>query len=163
MQSQTNPQTPIAIYQSADGSIATEVRLEGDTVWLSQKQMADLFDKDIRTINEHVINVFEEGELVRGATIRNFRIVRQEGKRQVEREIEHYNLDVIISVGYRVKSRQGTQFRIWASRVLKDYLVQGYTLNQQRLEAQQEKMAELKQVIALLCNFLFLPASAAST
>ncbi len=99
MQSHTNPQTPIAIYQSVDGSIATEVRLEGETVWLSQKQMADLFDKDIRTINEHVINVFDEGELVREATIRNFRIVRQEGKRQVEREIEHYNLDVIISVG----------------------------------------------------------------
>ncbi|OIR18047.1 hypothetical protein GALL_13730 [mine drainage metagenome] len=79
MQSHTNPQTPIAIYQSADGSIATEVRLEGETVWLTQKQMADLFDKDIRTINEHVINVFDEGELVREATIRNFRIVRQEG------------------------------------------------------------------------------------
>lgn len=139
----------IAIYQSADGSIATEVRLEGDTVWLSQKQMADLFDKDVRTINEHVINAFDEGELAREATIRNFRIVRQEGQRQVEREIEHYNLDVIISVGYRVKSKQGTQFRIWASRVLKDYLVQGYTLNQQRLEAQQEKMDELRQAIAL--------------
>ncbi len=117
----------IAIYQSADGSIATEVRLEGDTVWLSQKQMADLFDKDVRTINEHVINAFDEGELAREATIRNFRIVRQEGQRQVEREIEHYNLDVIISVGYRVKSKQGTQFRIWASRVLKDHLVQGYS------------------------------------
>ena len=154
MQSQTNPQAPIVIYQSADGSIATEVRLEGETVWLSQKQMAELFDKDIRTINEHVINVFEEGELVREATIRNFRIVRQEGKRQVEREIEHYNLDVIISVGYRVKSRQGTQFRIWANRVLKDYLVQGYALNQQRLEAQQEKMAELKQAIALSARLI---------
>ena len=139
----------IAIYQSADGSIATEVRLEGETVWLSQKQMAELFDKDVRTINEHVINAFEEGELAREATIRNFRIVRQEGQRQVEREIEHYNLDVIISVGYRVKSKQGTQFRIWANRVLKDYLVQGYTLNQQRLEAQQEKLVELRQAIAL--------------
>ncbi|OGS93396.1 MAG: hypothetical protein A2061_08480 [Gallionellales bacterium GWA2_59_43] len=140
---------PIVIYQSADGSIATEVRLEGDTVWLSQKQMADLFDKDVRTINEHIINVFEEGELEREATIRNFRIVRQEGQRQVVREIEHYNLDVIISVGYRVKSRQGTQFRIWATQRLREYLVQGYTLNQQRLEAQQEKLAELRQAIAL--------------
>ena len=144
----------IAIYQSADGSIATEVRLEGETVWLSQKQMADLFDKDVRTINEHVINAFEEGELAREATIRNFRIVRQEGQRQVEREIEHYNLDVIISVGYRVKSKQGTQFRIWANRVLKDYLVQGYSLNQQRLEAQQEKLAELKQAIALSARLI---------
>ena len=144
----------ITIYQSADGSIATEVRLEGDTVWLTQKQMADLFDKDVRTINEHVINAFDEGELAREATIRNFRIVRQEGQRQVEREIEHYNLDVIISVGYRVKSKQGTQFRIWANRVLKDHLVQGYTLNQQRLEAQQEKMAELKQAIALSARLI---------
>ncbi|MEO8331683.1 MAG: RhuM family protein, partial [Gallionella sp.] len=98
MTTPVNTTAPIAIYQSADGSIATEVRL-------MQKQMAELFDKDIRTISEHIINVFEEGELVREATIRNFRIVRQEGARQVEREIEHYSLDVIISVGYRVKSR----------------------------------------------------------
>jgi prophage maintenance system killer protein len=144
----------ITIYHSADGSVATEVRLEGDTVWLSQKQMADLFDKDVRTINEHIINAFEEGELAREATIRNFRIVRLEGQRQVEREIEHYNLDVIISVGYRVKSKQGTQFRIWANRVLKDHLVQGYTLNQQRLEAQQEKMDELRQAIALSARLI---------
>ena len=121
-----NTVVPIVIYQSADGSIATEVRLEGDTVWLSQKQMAELFDKDVRTINEHIINAFEEGELAREATIRNFRIVRQEGQRQVEREIEHYNLDAIISVGYRVKSKQGTQFRIWATQRLREYLVQGY-------------------------------------
>ncbi|HEY8888203.1 MAG TPA: RhuM family protein [Gallionella sp.] len=149
-----NISSPIIIYQSADGSIATEVRLEGDTVWLSQRQMAELFDKDVRTINEHVINAFEEGELAREATIRNFRIVRQEGQRQVEREIEHYNLDVIISVGYRVKSKQGTQFRIWATQRLREHLVQGYTLNQQRLEAQQEKLAELKQAIALSARLI---------
>src|SRR3989338_8899848 len=149
-----NTVVPIVIYQSADGSIATEVRLEGETVWLSQKQMAELFDKDVRTINEHIINAFEEGELAREATIRNFRIVRQEGQRQAEREIEHYNLDAIFSVGYRVKSKQGTQFRIWANRVLKDYLVQGYSLNQQRLEAQQEKLAELKQAIALSARLI---------
>ena len=154
MQSHTDPQTPIAIYQSADGSIATEVRLEGETVWLSQKQMADLFDKNVPNINEHISNLYSEGELEPASTIRKFRIVRQEGKRQVEREIEHYNLDVIISVGYRVKSRQGTQFRIWANRILKDYLVQGYALNQQRLEAQQEKMAELKQAIALSARLI---------
>ncbi len=154
MQSHTNPQSPIAIYQSADGSIAAEVRLEGETVWLSQKQMADLFDKNVPNINEHISNIYSEGELEPAATIRKFRIVRQEGSRQVEREIEHYNLDVIISVGYRVKSKQGTQFRIWANRVLKDYLVQGYALNQQRLEAQQEKMAELKQAIALSARLI---------
>lgn len=102
MQSHTNAQTPIAIYQSADGSIATEVRLEGETVWLTQKQIADLFDKNVPNINEHISNIYSEGELETAATIRKFRIVRQEGKRQVEREIEHYSLDVIISVGYRV-------------------------------------------------------------
>ena len=144
----------IAIYQSADGSIATEVRLEGETVWLSQKQMADLFDKNVPNINEHISNVFSEGELEPSATVRKFRIVRQEGQRQVEREIEHYNLDVIISVGYRVKSKQGTQFRIWANCVLKNYLVQGYSLNQQRLEAQQEKLSELKQAIALSARLI---------
>ncbi|HEX5338198.1 MAG TPA: RhuM family protein [Gallionella sp.] len=150
----SQPTGQIAIYQSADGSIATEVRMDGDTVWLSQKQMSELFDKDVRTINEHIINAFEEGELAREATIRNFRIVRQEGRRQVEREIEHYNLDVIISVGYRVKSRQGTQFRIWATQRLREYLVQGYTLNQQRLEAQQEKLSELRQAIALSARLI---------
>ena len=88
-----------------------EVRLEGETVWLSQKQMAELFGKDLRTINEHVGNVYEEGELGGEATIRKFRIVRQEGNRQVRRAIDHYNLDVIISVGYRVKSQRGVRFR----------------------------------------------------
>ena len=159
MTSPENTAAPIVIYQSADGSIATEVRLEGETVWLSQKQMADLFDKDVRTINEHVINAFEEGELTREATIRNFRIVRQEGQRQVEREIEHYSLDVIISVGYRVKSRQGTQFRIWANRVLKDYLVQGYALNKQRLEAQQENIQQLERTLTLFQQNLIEQAS----
>jgi hypothetical protein len=94
-----------------------EVRLEGDTVWLTQRQMAELFDKDVRTINEHVGNVFTEGELEREPTIRKFRTVRQEGSRQVHRQIEHYNLDVIISIGYRVKSQRGVRFRQWATRV----------------------------------------------
>ena len=154
-----NSAAPIVIYQAADGSIATEVRLEGETVWLSQKQMAELFDKDVRTINEHVINTYEEGELRQEATIRNFRIVRQEGQRQVERDIEHYNLDVIISVGYRVKSKQGTQFRIWANRVLKDYLVQGYALNTQRLQAQQEHIKQLERTLTLFQQNLIEQAS----
>jgi hypothetical protein len=140
-------ETAIAIYESADGSTATEVRLEGETAWLSQKQMSELFDKDIRTINEHILNVFEEGELKREATIRKFRIVRQEGKRQVEREIDHYNLDVIISVGYRVKSKQGTRFRQWANRILKEYLLQGYALNKHRLETQQENIRQLERTL----------------
>ncbi len=101
-----------------------EVRLEGETVWLSQKQMAELFDKDIRTVNELVGNVYDEGELDREGTIRKFRIVRQEGKRKVRREIEHYNLDVIISVGYRVKSQRGVRFRQWAPCILWEKVVE---------------------------------------
>ena len=159
MTAQENATAPIVIYQSADGSIATEVRLDGETVWLSQRQMAELFDKNVPNINEHISNVFAEGELEPTATIRKFRIVRQEGQRQVEREIEHYNLDVIISVGYRVKSRQGTQFRIWASRVLKDYLVQGYALNTQRLQAQQENIQQLERTLTLFQQNLIEQAS----
>ena len=125
-----------------------EVRLEGETVWLSQKQMAELFGKDLRTINEHVGNVYEEGELGREATIRKFRIVRQEGNRQVRRAIDHYNLDVIISVGYRVKSQRGVRFRQWATRVLREHLTQGYSFNEHRLARQG--LAELEQAVELL-------------
>src|SRR5690606_30250886 len=106
----------ILIYQNKDGNIAIDVRLEEETVWLTQGQMAILFGKDKRTISEHVRNIFKEGELEETPTVRKFRTVQLEGNRTVEREIEYYNLDVIISVGYRVKSVQGTQFRIWATQ-----------------------------------------------
>jgi len=109
----------IIIYQNTDGNIKIDVRLEDETVWLTQDQMAMLFGKGRSTITEHIGNVFEEGELEQNRTCRKFRLVRQEGNREVEREIDHYNLDVIISVGYRVKSPQGTQFRIWATARLK--------------------------------------------
>ena len=125
-----NNQNPIEIYQTQDGTTQVEVRFENDTVWLSQAQMAMLFGKDIRTINEHITNIFDDEELEKESTIRKFRIVRQEGKRQVNREIEHYDLDMIISVGYRVKSKQGISFRRWATARLKEYLTQGYTINQ---------------------------------
>lgn len=141
----------IHIFTSSDGEAQLEVALEQETVWLSQAQMAALFDKDVRTINEHLGNVYSEGEVEREPTIRKFRIVRQEGKRQVRREIEHYNLDVVISVGYRVKSQRGVQFRQWATRVLKQHLVQGYTLNQQRLA---ERGIEVEQAVALLSRTL---------
>ena len=126
-----------------------EVRLDADreTVWLTQRQMADLFDKDVRTVNEHLQNVFAECELEREATIRDFRIVRQEGNRQVTRAIEHYNLDVIISVGYRVKSHQGTRFRQWATRVLREHLTRGWTLNRQRFD---ENARELEAALLLV-------------
>lgn len=159
MATSENTAAPIVIYKSADGSIATEVRLEGETVWLTQKQMAELFDKNIMTISEHIANVFAEGELEPSATIRKFLIVRMEGNREVKREIEHYNLDTIISVGYRVKSKQGTQFRIWANRVLKDYLVQGYTLNTQRLQTQQEHIKQLERTLTLFQQNLIEQAS----
>lgn len=144
-----NENSQITIYQSADGSTQIEVRLEQGTLWLSQAQMAELFDKDSDTIGLHLRNIYESGELDENATTEDSSVVRQEGKRQVKRNIRFYNLDAAISLGYRVNSRKGTQFRIWATNVLRQYLVQGYSLNQQRLEAQQEKLAELKQAIAL--------------
>ncbi|GGD66736.1 virulence protein RhuM/Fic/DOC family protein [Lacimicrobium alkaliphilum] len=121
----------IEIFESKDGQASIEVRFDGESLWLSQAQMAELFGKDLRTINEHIKNIFKEQELIPSqATIRKFRIVRQEGKRRVQREIDHYNLDMAISVGYRVNSKKGTQFRIWATQRLREYLEKGYSLNQ---------------------------------
>jgi hypothetical protein len=128
------PRSDILIYQTEDGRTRIQVWLENETVWLTQKLMAELFQKDVRTINEHIRNIYEEGELSPEATIRNFRIVQTEGARQVSRETDFYNLDVIISVGYRVKSHRGTQFRIWATQRLREYIVKGFTLDDERLK-----------------------------
>ena len=130
------PETPsdILIYQSEDGQTRVDVRLIDETVWLTQKWMAELFQKNVRTISEHIKNIFEEGELQPEATIRKFRIVQNEGNRDVERLIDFYNLDVIISVGYRVRSHRGTQFRIWATQRLKEYLIKGFTMDDERLK-----------------------------
>lgn len=125
----------ILIYQSADGQIAVDTVLQDETVWLTQEQMALLFGKGRSTITEHISNVYAEQELIPIATSRKFRQVRLEGTREVERDIEYYNLDVIISVGYRVKSQQGTQFRIWATQRLKEYLLQGFSLNEEKLKS----------------------------
>lgn len=122
------------LYQTEDGTTRIEVRLLNETVWLTQKQMAELFQKDVRTINEHIANIYDERELTPDATIRKFRIVQLEGSRQVGRDIDHYNLDVIISVGYRVKSHRGTQFRIWATQRLREYIIKGFALDDQRLK-----------------------------
>ena len=140
-------QPPILIYEDADKSVDVRLDTARETVWLTQRQMAELFDKDVRTVNEHLQNVYAEGELDRDPTIRNFRMVRLEGKRHIQRELEHYNLDVIISVGYRVKSQRGVQFRQWATRVLREHLVHGWTLSRQRFEANAR---ELDAAMALL-------------
>jgi len=128
------PASEILIYQTEDGRTRIQVRLEDETVWLTQKLMAELFQKNVRTINEHIRNIYDEGELAPEATIRKFRIVQTEGSRRVSREVDFYNLDVIISVGYRVKSHRGTQFRIWATQRLREYIVKGFTLDDERLK-----------------------------
>jgi len=120
----------IILYSTEDGKTEIEVSLEGETAWLSQKQMSELFDKDVRTVNEHIQNVFEDGELEPDSVIRNFRITASDGKQY---DTMHYNLDVIISVGYRVKSLRGTQFRIWATQKLREYIVKGFVMDDERL------------------------------
>lgn len=143
----------IVIYRARDRHIQLDVNLEKDTVWLNQAQIASLFEKDVRTISEHISNVYKESELAKGVTIRKFRIVQKEGNRTVARVIDLYNLDVIISVGYRVGSKRGTQFRIWATKILKSYLIKGYALNKKRLVAEQaKKLAELKDAIGFITS-----------
>lgn len=144
----------VVIYQSADGEASLDVRLEQETVWLNQKQMAELLDKDTDTIGLHIRNIYKECELEPGATTEKSSVVQNEGGRKVRRTLKFYNLDVIISVGYRVKSQRGTQFRQWATKVLREHLVQGYTINQQRLEEQSQKLAEMQQAVELLSRTL---------
>ena len=122
------------LYQTPDGVSKIEVKLQDDTVWLSLDQMAELFQRNKSTISRHIKNVLEEGELLADSTIANFATVQNEGKRHVERQITYYNLDMIISVGYRVHSYRGVQFRIWATKVLKDYIVKGFALNDDLLK-----------------------------
>lgn len=121
-------------YQTEDGQSRVQVRIRGETVWLSLNQMAELFDRDKSSISKHISNIFEEGELVREATVATFATVQREAGREVTRQIEYYNLDVIISVGYRVKSLRGTQFRIWATQRLREYIVKGFTMDDDRLK-----------------------------
>ena len=144
-----NKQDQIIIFKSENGQTHVDVYLQDDNIWLTQAQLSDLFERDVRTINEHIKNIYKTEELEQNSTIRKFRIVRQEGKRKVSRDIDHYNLDMIISVGYRVNSKRGTQFRIWANSVLKDYLLKGYALNKRLLEEKNQQLQELKKVIAL--------------
>jgi hypothetical protein len=148
----TIPSSEIILYQTEDGRNRIEVRLENETVWLTQKTMAELFQKDVRTINEHVLNIFSEKELQPESVIREYRITAEDGKSYLTK---HYNLDVIISVGYRVKSQRGTQFRIWATQHLREYIVKGFTLDDERLKGRDgvadyfdELLARIREIRA---------------
>ena len=146
-------ESQIEIFQGSDGQTQIEVKFEEDTVWLSQGQIAELFGKGRTTITEHIGNVFKEGELEEEVVCREFRHTTHHGAvagKTQEKVVKHYNLDVIISVGYRVKSRQGIQFRIWATQRLKDYLVQGYAINEKRLAQKQQEVQTLKDGIRIL-------------
>ena len=142
-----NVNDKIIIYQTADGNTQIDVRLENETVWLTQAQMALLFEKTPQNITMHIRNAYREGELDERATCKEFLQVRREGVREIKRMQKFYDLDVIISVGYRVKSQRGTAFRIWANRVLKDYLVKGYAVNER---IHKEQIGELRQLVGML-------------
>ena len=124
----------LILYQTPEGTVRIEVLYESETFWLNQKKIAELFGVDLRTVNEHLQNIFADGELHREATLRKIRRVQTEGNREVSREIEYYNLDAIISVGYRVNSAQATQFRIWATQTLREFVIKGFVLDDERLK-----------------------------
>jgi prophage maintenance system killer protein len=154
MTDETENKGEVIIYKDSDGP-ELRISIDMDTVWMTQGQIAELFGKDRDTVSEHIQNVYKQGELDRSPTARKFRVVQNEGKRQVLREIEHYNLDMIISVGYRVNSKKGTQFRIWATQKLRDYLLKGYLVNESRLrEAHETRLKELQQAHLFLRNAL---------
>ncbi len=137
----------IVIYQSEDGQTQVDVRLENETVWLTQAQMVELFQTTKQNVSLHVGNVFREGELEEKSTVKEYLTVQKEGERKVSRKVKYYNLDVIISVGYRVKSKRGTAFRIWANNVLKQYLIKGYAVNERM---RKEQIGELRQLVGML-------------
>ncbi len=144
----------IRIYQLDDGQAEVQVKFDNETVWLSQRQMAQLFDKDTDTIGLHLKNIYKSGELEEFSTTEDSSVVQQEGKRNVKRKIKLYNLDAIISVGYRVNSKRGIQFRIWANKVLKEYLIKGFSIDKKRLVQQNEQLRELQDSVKILGNIL---------
>lgn len=144
----------IIIYTSEDGKISLDTKLENNTIWLTQKDMAELFGVKTPAINKHLNNIYQEGELSQDATISILEIVQKEGKRNVKRQTAFYNLDAIISVGYRVNSSRATKFRIWATNVLKEYLTQGYAINEKLLIDKQEKIQTLQTTVSLLTRSL---------
>ena len=140
----------IIIYKTKDGNSEVDLKLHNETLWLTQKSMAELFDVNVPAINKHLTNIYSEGELSKESTISNLEIVQKEGGRQVKRTQTFYNLDVIISVGYRVNSTKATQFRIWATKTLKNYLTEGYVINKNLMQQQKEKFITLQQTVDLL-------------
>ena len=128
-----NQKSQVVIYQAKSGAIELRGDFSRETVWASQTQIAEAFEVNVRTINEHIQNIFKTGELNEKATIRNFRIVQKEGERKVDRDVKHYNLDMILSVGYRVNSKRATLFRQWATKTLRGYIVDGFAVNKKRI------------------------------
>jgi len=142
----------VVIYRTPDGQTSVEVSLEKDTVWLDQYQLAELFQTDRTALNRHIRNIYNSNELEEQATCAKIAQVQQEGKRKITRQISRYNLDLIIAVGYRVNSIRGTQFRIWAGKILKDYLIKGYSLNEKKLQEKTEQYDALKKAVSLITN-----------
>lgn len=140
----------IKIFQSKDRKTEIQVIVQSESVWLSQKQMSELFEKDSDTIGLHLRNIYKSGELIEKATTEKYSVVQKEGNRNVKRTIKLYNLDAIISVGYKVNSKRGVQFRIWANQVIKDYLINGYAINEKKLRAQIDNLNSLKETVLLL-------------
>ena len=131
----------IIVYNN--GEIELKISVENETIWLTQKQISELFEKDVRTINEHIKNIYKDEELYEDSTVRKFRIVQKEGNRTVTREVKHYNLDMIISVGYKVNSKKATKFRQWATKILKEYIYNGYVINREKIT--QERILKLEK------------------
>lgn len=131
------PDSEILLYTSPDGQVQLDVRLQEDTLWMTQQMMAELFQTTVANINVHIKNILQEAELQEEGTIKEILIVRKEGSRNVRRPVNFYNLDMILSVGYRVNTRRGTQFRIWATQRLREYLVRGYVVHEKRLQQQE--------------------------
>ncbi len=142
----------IKIFKTTEGNTSIEVKLENETVWLNQYQLEELFLTNRTSINRHISNIFKSGELEEESTCAKIAQVQEEGGRTVKRQIKYYNLDVIIAVGYRVNSKRGTEFRKWASNVIKDYLIKGYAINRRKLEKQNEQLVELKKTVRILSN-----------
>ena len=142
----------IAIYQTKNGQTKLKAKISDDTIWLTQTQIIDLFQSSKANVSEHISNIFKEHELDENSTVRKFRTVQKEGNRMISRDIVHYNLDMIISVGYRIKSLSATQFRIWATNILRKHLIDGYTINKQRIKKVESKYLELQKTINLLAT-----------